>query len=63
LGVRFFDEESSHEKERFLMLGMSSTKKHLIVWHCEKIHGAIIRIISARKATRREGAFHRGVNL
>jgi len=45
------------------MLGMSSTKKHLIVWHCEKIHGAIIRIISARKATRREGAFHRGVNL
>jgi len=59
-GVQFFDEESSHEEERFLMLGMSSQAKLLIVCHCERDHGATIRIISARKATKRESAFYRG---
>ena len=42
------------------MLGMSSGAKLLIVCHCEREHGAVIRIISARKATKREGAFYRG---
>ncbi len=59
-GVQFFDEENSHEEERFLMLGMSSQAKLLIVCHCERDHGATIRIISARKATQRESAFYRG---
>ena len=59
-GVQFFDEEHSYEEERFLMLGMSSGAKLLIVCHCEREHGAVIRIISARKATRRESAFYRG---
>ena len=59
-GVQFFDEEHSFEEERFLMLGMSSEAKLLIVCHCERKNGAVIRIISARKATRRESAFYRG---
>ena len=59
-GVQFFDEEHSFEEERFLMLGMSSEAKLLIVCHCEREHGTVIRIISARKATRRESAFYRG---
>ena len=59
-GVQFFDEEHSFEEERFLMLGMSSEAKLLIVCHCERGHGTAIRIISARKATRRENAFYRG---
>jgi uncharacterized DUF497 family protein len=46
--------------ERFLMLGMSLGAKLLIVCHCEREHGAVIRIISASKATKREGAFYRG---
>ena len=37
-----------------LMLGMSSGAKLLIVCHCERQHGAVIRIISARKASRHE---------
>ena len=58
--VQFFDEEHSSEDERFLMLGMSSGAKLLIICHCEREHGAVIRIISARKATKRESAFYRG---
>ncbi len=58
--VQFFDEEHSYEEERFLMLGMSSGAKLLIICHCEREHGAVIRIISARKATKRESAFYRG---
>ena len=61
-GVQFFDEEHSNDEERFLMLGMSSGAKLLIVCHCEREHGATIRIISARKATKRESAFYRGAN-
>lgn len=59
-GVQFFDEAHSFDEERFLMLGMSSQAKLLIVCHCEREHGAVIRIISARKATKRESAFYRG---
>ena len=59
-GVQFFDEEHPSEEDRFLMLGMSSLAKLLIVCHCEREEGAVIRIISARKATKRESAFYRG---
>jgi uncharacterized protein len=58
--VQFFDEEHSSDEERFLMLGMSSGAKLLLVCHCEREHGEVIRIISARKATKREGAFYQG---
>ena len=56
--VQFFDDEHSVEEDRFLLLGMSSGAKLLIVCHCEREHGEVIRIISARKATKREGAFY-----
>ena len=59
-GVQFFDDDHSSDEDRFLMLGMSSNAKLLIVCHCERDHGAVIRIISARKATKRESAFYRG---
>jgi len=58
--VQFFDEEHSSGEERFLMLGMSSGAKLLIVCHCEREHGEVIRLISARKATKRESAFYQG---
>lgn len=58
--VQFFDEEHSSEEERFLMLGLSAGAKLLIVCHCEREDGARIRIISARKATKRESAFYHG---
>jgi uncharacterized protein len=47
-------------KNVFLMLGISSGARMLIVCHCERNHGGVIRIISARKATKRESAFYRG---
>ena len=58
--VQFFDEENSSDEDRFLLLGMSSEEKLLLVCHCEREAGNVIRIISARKATKREGAFYRG---
>lgn len=58
--VQFFDEEHSSLEERFLMLGLSASAKLLIVCHCERKHGQVIRIISARKATKHESAFYQG---
>jgi uncharacterized DUF497 family protein len=58
--IQFFDEDNSSDEERFLMLGMSSAAKLLIVCQCEREHGEVIRIISARMATKRESAFYQG---
>ena len=61
-GVQFFDGEHSFDEERFLMLGMSSGVKLITDCHCERDHGATIRIISARMATRRESMHYRGAH-
>ena len=60
LAVQFFDEEHSGAEERFLMLGMSSDGRLLLVCHCERSSGEVIRIISARKATASEAKFYPG---
>ena len=59
--VQFFDEDHSCEEERFLLLGLSSDAKLLLVCHCEREQGNVVRIISARRATKREAAHYRGV--
>lgn len=56
--VQFFDDEHSGGEERFLLLGMSTGARLLLVCHCERDAGNIIRIISARKATKRESSFY-----
>jgi hypothetical protein len=58
--VQFFDDEHSEDEERFIMLGVSSGARLLVVCHCERADGEVIRIISARKATRNESKFYRG---
>ena len=58
--VQFFDEERSPREDRFLLLGMSTEAQLLLVCHCERDSGNIIRITSARKATKRESAFYEG---
>ena len=58
--VQFIDSEHSSDEERFLMLGVSSGARLLLVCHCERESGYVIRIISARRATRRESAFYGG---
>jgi uncharacterized DUF497 family protein len=42
------------------MLGLSSDARLLLVCHCEREDGDVIRIISARKATDREAQYYRG---
>ena len=59
--VQFFDEENSLSEDRFLMLGFSDEARLLIVCHCERSQGNIIRIISARKATKNESHYYRKV--
>lgn len=58
--VQFYDEDNSETEERFLMLGLSSESRVLLVCHCEKEAGNLIRIISARKATKSERKFYKG---
>ncbi len=59
--VQFYDSDSSEpEEDRFLMLGLSSEARVLIVCHCERDSGNTIRIISARKATKNECKFYEG---
>ena len=60
--VQFFDDVNSASENRFLMLGLSDAVHLLIVCHCEREHD-IIRIISARKATKNEGKYYPGVKL
>ncbi len=59
--IQFFDEESSTEEDRFLLLGLSNEARVLVVVHCERgENGEELRIISARKATNRERTFYQG---
>ena len=60
LAVQFYDEDSFDE-ERFLLLGMSSDSRILMVVHCEQGEsGENLRIISARKPTKNEQQHYKG---
>jgi uncharacterized protein len=59
--LQFYDDEHSSEEDRFLMLGMSSEARLLLVCHCERASGEIVRIISARRATTSESKFYGGI--
>jgi uncharacterized DUF497 family protein len=58
----FFDEQAllitdpdhSAEEERFILLGLSSALRTLVVCHCYRQDGEVIRLISARRADRQE---------
>ena len=54
------DPDHSIGEERFVLLGHSSTLKFLVVCHCYRAEGGIIRLISARKATRQETKTYEG---
>jgi uncharacterized DUF497 family protein len=60
LATQFYDETPSGEP-RFILLGMSNLSRVLIVVHCERGRkDQLLRIISARKATRSEQKYYRG---
>jgi hypothetical protein len=48
------DPDHSQEEDRFLLLGLSSLARALVVCHCYRESDEVIRIISARKADREE---------
>lgn len=58
----FYDDEAlliedtghSQIEERFIILGFSKTANLLVVCHCYRAAESVVRIISARKATKNE---------
>ena len=48
------DPEHSGQEDRFLLLGLSSKLRTLVVAHCYRSTSDVIRIISARRASRTE---------
>ncbi|MHB8482045.1 MAG: BrnT family toxin [Nitrospiria bacterium] len=53
-GLVFYDVGHSNDEDRFLLLGLSTSARVLVIVFCERKNNEIIRIISARKATKRE---------
>ncbi|MGN8817973.1 BrnT family toxin [Oribacterium sp. HCP28S3_H8] len=56
--ILFDDPDHSLYEDRFLIIGMSEASNVCIVSHCYRGDDAIIRIISARKATKTEQAYY-----
>lgn len=54
------DPDHSDSEDRFILLGMSSQLKILVVSHTYRENDEIIRIISARKATKNESNYYVG---
>jgi len=51
---KIHDPEHSEDEERFILLGISSGLKLLTVCHCYREDDMVVRIISSRKATKKE---------
>ena len=49
-----FDPDHSEDEDRFILLGISSSLKLLVVCHCYREEEMKIRLISARKANKNE---------
>ncbi|WP_353139551.1 BrnT family toxin [Limnohabitans sp.] len=52
------DPEHSEDEDCFILLGLSSSLRVMVVCHCNRSSGNIIRLISARKATASESKFY-----
>ena len=53
-GILVPDPEHSDAEDRFVLLGLSSRLRLLVVVHCYREADSVIRIVSARKADKRE---------
>jgi uncharacterized DUF497 family protein len=52
--LEFHDPDHSKDEDRFFIVGLSFRTRVLLVSHCLRESGSLIRIISARKATKEE---------
>jgi uncharacterized protein len=57
-GKLISDPDHSEDEDRFVLLGMSVALRVLVVVHCYRTEDQIIRIISARKASKPEAKFY-----
>ena len=58
--IEFYDDSHSDWEDRMLLLGLSTNLRLLLVCHCYRESDSVIRIISARKATKNESKlYHR----
>ena len=53
-GLVLADPQHSSLEDRFILVGLSSATRILVVVHCYRRSKEVIRIISARRASRRE---------
>lgn len=53
--IQYFDPDHSADEERFILLGLSTRLRVLVVCHCFRESELVIRIISARRADKSEG--------
>ena len=60
--IEFFDPDHSEREDRFIMLGLSFKLRLLVVCHCVREARSVVRIISARRATRDEARSYRREN-
>lgn len=58
--IEFFDPDHSSNEDRFLILGLSWRLRVMVVCYCLRKKGSQIRIISARRATKKEKKFYGG---
>lgn len=49
-----YDPDHSQDEERYILLGISEVSQLLMVCHVYKENGCLIRLISARRATKNE---------
>jgi uncharacterized DUF497 family protein len=54
------DPDHSDNEDRFIFLGLSKMLHLLVVCHCYRENDDIIRIITARKATKKETKYYGG---
>ncbi|MBD5091771.1 MAG: BrnT family toxin [Clostridiales bacterium] len=52
------DPDHSIDENRFIILGFSNQAKLLVVCHCYRQADMVIRIISARRATKNESKYY-----
>ena len=53
-GLHMPDPDHSSDEDRFVLIGMSQHIRMVVVCHCYRKNDSIIRLISARKATKQE---------
>ena len=56
----FFDPDHSEDEARFLLVGRSYRLRVLLICHCFRESEGAIRIISARRATKKERTAYSG---